>query len=243
MALVATPTKDEIAKPLLLLGVKRGAWRVHDPDAESANDTYVRMRMDVLRRDHFSCQYCSFAVHGEANAAPHTLAASGYLEIHHKNDNHRDNRFENLLTVCPYCHSVFHVGNAGARNTVNVIWFPWLSQEQINLMCNVAAVSIAREDEYAVQATGMLKVLERYRGQVDEILGPAVRDGANLGSALMSLAHTHPQLYAQRARLLSNIRLIPRREMYQAAIAYWAKNAWRPSAQYHAVFEQWNQAA
>ena len=35
------------------------------------------------------------------------------LELHHKNNNHTDNSFENLQILCPNCHSI-QEGNSGA---------------------------------------------------------------------------------------------------------------------------------
>lgn len=36
------------------------------------------------------------------------------LELHHKNNNHNDNSFENLQILCPNCHSI-QEGNSGAN--------------------------------------------------------------------------------------------------------------------------------
>ena len=36
------------------------------------------------------------------------------LELHHKNNNHNDNSFENLQILCPNCHSI-QDGNSGAN--------------------------------------------------------------------------------------------------------------------------------
>jgi hypothetical protein len=36
------------------------------------------------------------------------------LELHHKNGNHFDNSLENLIILCPNCHSI-QEGNAGAN--------------------------------------------------------------------------------------------------------------------------------
>ena len=36
------------------------------------------------------------------------------LELHHKNNNHLDNSLENLIILCPNCHSI-QVGNSGAN--------------------------------------------------------------------------------------------------------------------------------
>ena len=36
------------------------------------------------------------------------------LELHHKNNNHQDNSFDNLIILCPNCHSI-QEGNSGAN--------------------------------------------------------------------------------------------------------------------------------
>jgi 5-methylcytosine-specific restriction endonuclease McrA len=36
------------------------------------------------------------------------------LELHHKNNNHLDNSFDNLVILCPNCHSI-QEGNSGAN--------------------------------------------------------------------------------------------------------------------------------
>ena len=41
----------------LCIGVKRGTFRVHDPDAEVKNLAYVAARLDALRRDKWTCQW------------------------------------------------------------------------------------------------------------------------------------------------------------------------------------------
>jgi 5-methylcytosine-specific restriction endonuclease McrA len=36
------------------------------------------------------------------------------LELHHKNGNHLDNSYDNLMILCPNCHSI-QDGNSGAN--------------------------------------------------------------------------------------------------------------------------------
>ena len=49
------------------------------------------------------------------------------LELHHKNGNHKDNRLENLMILCPNCHASIHkygelreLGTLGETPDVNV---------------------------------------------------------------------------------------------------------------------------
>jgi hypothetical protein len=52
---------------------------------------------DSLRLQHPYCDICGWDVFNEA------------LEIHHKNKNPSDNRVENLVVLCPNCHTLIHL--------------------------------------------------------------------------------------------------------------------------------------
>jgi 5-methylcytosine-specific restriction endonuclease McrA len=43
-----------------------------------------------------SCQKCGYSEHPEI------------LGVHHKNKNRHDNKMENLIVLCPNCHSIEH---------------------------------------------------------------------------------------------------------------------------------------
>lgn len=35
------------------------------------------------------------------------------MHVHHKEGRHHDNSLDNLITLCPFCHSCLHIGHAG----------------------------------------------------------------------------------------------------------------------------------
>ena len=72
-------------------------WRAHDPRAAKADSDFRRVRPLILRRDRYTCQGCG--------AQP-----KNRLEVHHLDNNHHNNRMGNLISVCKYCHAVFHSG-------------------------------------------------------------------------------------------------------------------------------------
>ena len=226
--------------PPLVMSVKRSTWRQHDPQREASDAAFARVRLDVLRRDGFTCRYCGFVAEGDPQARPGSLAISGYLEVHHQDDNHRNNRPGNLITVCPFCHQVFHVGNAGHRSAGHVTWFPWLKQNEINLFCNIAAVAIARGGRFAPFGQSWFRWLTHMQAQAAQVYGDALLDVSNLGMALMAVAGAKSPGWTQRAQSLGALRLIPRREVYEPAISWWSQHGWRPEPQWDAVLEEWN---
>ena len=228
--------------PPLVLSVKRSTWRKHDPQKESADAAYARVRLDVLRRDAYTCRYCGFTSHGDPQAHPGSYAISGYLEVHHKDDNHRNNRPDNLITVCPFCHQVFHVGNAGHRAAAQITWCPWLPQNAVNLLCNIAAIAIARQGRYAAAGQAWFQWLGQLQAQSAHVYGDAIMDASNLGMALMACAGSRSPGWVHRAEATAALRLIPRRDVYEAAIRWWADKAWRPEEQWESVLDQWTKA-
>ncbi len=56
---------------------------------------WLKMRKLALKRDNYTCQTCG-------------LRSRKKMTVHHLNENHEDNRLENLLTLCRPCHDIVH---------------------------------------------------------------------------------------------------------------------------------------
>lgn len=209
----------------LVPGIKRGNWRIHDPEAEDTDREYQRIRRLVLERDEYTCRYCSFRSIPDRDANPATYRASGYLEIHHLDDNHKNNAPDNLVTACPFCHQVHHAGNAGHRDAAFVIWAPWIDQARLNLLVNLLAVTIARGGERADAARTLYGELSALRDTLCAIFGDGIDQAANFGTILM---HLHKQsgagldLYSRRTKLFSGARILPNLYEFERAAQWWA---------------------
>lgn len=227
--------------PPLAPGVKRSSWRVHDPDWEVADEGFARVRRQVLERHRYTCQYCGFTTMPDRRAAPTTYLASGYLEVHHLDDDHGNNHPSNLLTVCPFCHLVFHAGNAGHRNTATVIWAPWIAQADLNLLVNAIMVAMAREGEHAPAAMQMYARLTACADRIVSEFGESMADAANFGSVLMMLANrstSKTDLYARRTRLFAGVRLLPNPDAFGKAVEWWSEHGWPSEAQWSEIAAQ-----
>ena len=69
---------------------------------EYAENSYVKSSKlkDKLIRDGIKANAC------ECCGLTHWQGVELVLELHHKNGKHNDNSFENLMILCPNCHSI-----------------------------------------------------------------------------------------------------------------------------------------
>lgn len=82
----------------------------------------------ILRRDNHTCQYCGFR-------------SELYQEIHHINHNHADFDVNNLVCACTLCHRSFHLNALHIAKAAELIFFPELTQAEVNHLCRALAVA------------------------------------------------------------------------------------------------------
>lgn len=77
-------------------------WRSSEGLKLEDTPNWREVRSEALRRDGFACYFCGFA-------------SPKYMEVHHKGGVHKDNSLENLVSLCPFCHSCLHIGFSGVK--------------------------------------------------------------------------------------------------------------------------------
>lgn len=176
-------------------------------------------------------------------APPGSLLATGHLEVHHLDDDHHNNEASNLLTLCPLCHTVFHVGFHGHKRSVQIIYCPWIRQEDLNLLVHCAAVAISRKGKLSDPAQALMTSLHSLHNIAVEALGEAAEDPSALGAALGEIHRRNPALFAQRSVALANFRILPNPEAFSDSIRYWSKVRWLPEGDWEdawrMIFESW----
>ena len=166
----------------------------------------------VLRRDGPACRGCGYAPGGGA-------APASFLEAHrldgghagHGPENGPENpenleNLENLALLCHACHGVFHVGEDPASA---VIFCPWLTQAQVNLMANLCLDAIGSDPDGAREARGFMSGLHGMARLADGLFAPGASDPAALGRALADMRRQRPADYGRRGILLAGLRLLP----------------------------------
>nr|MDQ2829004.1 HNH endonuclease [Chloroflexota bacterium] len=100
-ALAALPAPTRPLKPLAPSFIPPVLWRSASGRALLSSASWKRTRLRILERDGYRCVYCD-------------RAAERGLEVNHISGNSRDDRDENLETVCALCHRVLHAGRSAA---------------------------------------------------------------------------------------------------------------------------------
>ncbi len=100
-ALAALPPPSRPLKVLAPSFIPPALWRSAADRALLSGADWKRARTRALERDGNRCVYCDHA-------------AERGLEVNHISGNSRDDRDENLETVCALCHRVLHAGRAAA---------------------------------------------------------------------------------------------------------------------------------
>ena len=197
----------------LVLSVKAANWRMNDEDSEEADAEFRHVRLQALKRDDRACRFCGFE-------------ALKYQEVHHLNDDHADNRLQNLVTACGFCHSVQHIGLAGKLRESTLAWIPELSQDRLHHL--VRTLLVARRWASGVQtdrrqrnevvraAADLAQSAEAIYAKLKARSAEAEKrfvtsDPAELGMILHDIATTEATaaMYGRRAEFLAGLRLLP----------------------------------
>jgi intracellular multiplication protein IcmJ len=138
----------------------------------------------------------------------------GWQEPFHLNDDHADNRPDNLVPGCPLCHLPQHLHRATIDDEAVLIWLPEMAQAAISVLARQIHLSCVREGLSPAYAdlghvTPMSAAYRAYRTLHERSAAADLRLGTSsprqLGAALRDM---RPGDYERRAVLLGGIRLL-----------------------------------
>jgi intracellular multiplication protein IcmJ len=203
----------------LVLSVKAANWRMNDDNSEAADAEFEHERRRALERDDRTCRFCGFR-------------APKYQEVHHLNDDHADNRLENLVTACGFCHSVQHIGLSGKMKESVLAWLPEISQDRLHhIVRSLLVVSRwadtiqqdRRQQQSVVKtAVEMQQAAKGLETKLRSRTAEAERrfltsDPLELGTILQQIGMEQPTLYDKRKDFLNGLRLLPLGRRMQGA--------------------------
>lgn len=195
----------------LLLGVKRGKFRMDDPNSDHANSEFKKQRPAVLKSSSFTCQHCGFQ-------------SKKYQEVHHIDDNHTNNDLSNLSCVCPLCHSCHHIGLSGQLSKGCLIYLdPSLQVTQAQLNSLVRLLWIREETGNQAQKNNAISFLSRIYKQTipaRRLLGASETDV--LANYLLSLSDIE---YEARGERLKGIYFLPFKDGFAKQLSHWIEES------------------
>lgn len=192
----------------IILSVKAANWRMNDDGSAEADSEFQLVRKKVLERDEFSCRFCAFK-------------APKYQEVHHLNDDHSDNRPQNLVTACIYCHLCAHIGLAGKNNEAVLVWLPEIEQAALHHVVRTIQFSAYWGKKHSVDkrtdpktqamakmiastASALEGKLRAREAGAQRLLGTS--DPLELSNLFLKMPN---EVYARRGEILTGIRLLP----------------------------------
>lgn len=240
-------------RPLFLSASTGNARLAIDHFSESDSQNLV-LRSQILKRDDYTCQFCE-------------VRFKRHMEVSHLDDDHENNDPVNLATICPLCHQVQHVSQAGYTNGGILISMPMLTQAQINTLSLISWFVIdhttaaptwfqmrkpkpaddeSTEDEIAgwelrASAEEAFKMLNSCKSKWTAMLSPLVAEPDVLGKILCGLESSHPDVYADREERLGSLKLWPQRDRFEDQLQDWwpELERTRPLTKWKAAFEKY----
>ena len=229
---------------VLVPSVKTSIGRHRDPLNQDATQRYADMRLSVVKRDRFTCQGCGLQVSPQKKAQDMSLKATGYLEVHHKDNNHQNNQMKNLITLCPFCHQVFHLGFAGSQQKIQLIYLNSISQADLNILCVSLGIAMFRGHDIGEHATSLYDLLESQKWELQNYYGSEFNDPQKIASALIKIYRHRPSAYKKRELFFKSIRVLPNLNKFIPQITYWSDNIFLPVKQWQEnwkqLFDQWS---
>lgn len=192
----------------LFLSVKAANWRMNDEHSEYADAEFKHVRLQALERDDRTCQFCGFR-------------APKWQEVHHLNDDHSDNRPENLATACSFCHMCQHIGLAGRNEEAILVWLPEIEQYQLNHIVRSMLVVRRWADGVSAERKTRPSMRKAVAAQADAVgsLEASLRARAAMAEELIGtsrplelaniMLNMPDSLYEKRTEFLDGIRLLP----------------------------------
>jgi intracellular multiplication protein IcmJ len=185
------------------------AWRLYS--ARKADPRFGAFEQKVLKRDHYTCQFCGFQ-------------AKDYQDVVNLDNDYNNNKISNMVTSCCFCAQCFFVESVGVGDFGGgtLIYLPELSQSELNSLCHVLLCAITNNTGYKSSAQTIYRSFKLRSQMVEEKYGEGTSDPSIFGHLLMDMDSVHTEILGS---IFKNIRLLPSRSKFRKQIECWAASA------------------
>lgn len=191
----------------ILLSAHRLSWTapVQHGSAWDKSKVMLKVRDSILKRDNYTCQGCGWR-------------SLQFQEIHHRNHDHSNFKEENLETLCPLCHQLFHPSSASISGGGYMIWLPEMSQVELNrlLIGLFAVLKTGSSHPLFSIAKSVWGMLEMKKVLLESQIGKS--DPGVFGQLLLSLSKED---YAARSQTMGAIKMLANPSRFETEIDFW----------------------
>lgn len=201
--------------------MKLSLHRKDDADIDFHQARYLEQREKALQKAGYKCCYCGLEVRPDKTAEAGTLLSSGYLEVHHIDNDHQNNDISNLAAICPFCHAVIHLGFSCMNGRVFFAYIPELTQIEINListLCGVGLVAANNKSKVILEISHTMR--EAFIGAGHVFAEKYKFTGSEFVSVLLAKQKENPNTVKD---IFKQIKIVPMLNNYPPAMfTYWA---------------------
>lgn len=199
----------------LLIGIKRKQPRLSDKQAQGADQVFRSIRKRIKAEQKDKCAHCGFEFKGN--------------EVHHRDDDHRNNDDANLAVICQLCHPYHHVGEAARKNgmtvdkeghippkaaalmRVSTSYQDVVTPENLNHLMRVIGIALTDKDEAPIAQQIYSKLVDAQ--QLAHFSNALYGEDAKISSVkpadiAAGMSHLTQDEYEQRGKFTKNVRLL-----------------------------------
>lgn len=191
----------------LVLQASQGNWQRFI--ARRMSLSFRKIAEKIRQRDRHTCQYCDFQ-------------AKEYMDVVNYDQNYANNAASNLVTACAFCSQCFFLESVGIDNASGgqLIYFPELSQAQLNSFCHVLFFAMHTKTQHQDNAQIIYRHLKSRSKYVETVLGENGADPRKLGVVMVEYQEMNPNHKVQT--LLQDIRLLPLQAKFNQQLEAWS---------------------
>lgn len=157
-----------------------------------SDDDIKQIKAQIFERDNHTCSCCGFE-------------AEKYQELFHKDGDKKNYAEDNLITMCIFCHQVFHLEEAAAMRSGVLVWLPEVGQAALHHIMRAVYVARVTQGPMADAARSALELLMNRREEAKKRIG--TDDPAVL--ARIFLEFMEEGEYNVREQKIDGLRLLP----------------------------------
>jgi intracellular multiplication protein IcmJ len=171
---------------------KRGAQNASGASKGADGALPPEIRQKILMRDKNICQMCGFE-------------SKKYQDIHFLDHDPNNQKIENLVTSCIFCHQCFDLDKVDEMRSGVLVWLPEISQAELHHIAR--AIYVARISQGSMAETAK-KALETLMNRREEAKARLHTDDPRVLAMVMQ-DFLLPKHYAMRDQKLDGVRLFP----------------------------------